>query len=130
MQKVSLGLVLSAMVTGLDSVHPGEFAHGSAAVARILAQRTAYNPAYDKYNARQIAFSACKDRHISFPPQLSDILHAIIVHNFDAEQILKFRDRGKSLILQQSQPDHVFVECGFMAEYVNSGNESDVIMLA
>lgn len=130
MQKVSLGLILSALVTGLDDTHPGEFAHGARGVARILANRKAYNPAYDKYNARQIAFAACKDRHISFPPQWCDSLHSVIVHNFDATEIRKFREKGESLRIPQDQPDFVFIECGFMAEYVNSGNESDVIMLA
>lgn len=130
MQKVTLGLILSAMVTGLDDVQPGEFSHGAAGVARILANREAYSRSNDKYNARQIAFAVVgKSRRISFLPQFSDSLHSVLVHNFDPSEILKFRAKGETLNIR-NQPDFVLIECGFMAEYVNSANETDEIMLA
>lgn len=113
---VEIDLLVSAIMSGIDGTHSGEFPHGVTGVCRVLSGRTAYNPTKDRYNAMQVMQAIMHGKRVNQSP-FRDSFFELIVSNFTKEERDEFRQLGKSNPTSITEPDSVLIEIGCVMKY-------------
>ena len=125
---VEIGLIVSAVMSGIDGTQPGEFPHGVTGVCRVLSGRTAYNPTKDRYNAMQVLQAIMTGKRVNQSP-FSDSFFELIVSNFTKEERDEFRQLGGSNPTTIDEPDSVLIEIGCVMKYAKPSQGETVYLV-